>query len=141
MTPKLGQARPAGGTQEPGNPPPNPNPKGHPSNEHSKEFPWDAGPYMADLQRRIKHAWYPPHGQENRRVVVVFNVNKQGELSNLRLTNSSGNASADNAAMSAIENAAPFRPLPPDAPDDVDIQFTFDYNVFSGVGSGRFRSF
>jgi hypothetical protein len=40
-----------------------------------------------------------------------------------------------------VENAAPFRPLPAGAPEDVDIQFTFDYNVFGGGGRGVFRQF
>ncbi len=100
----------------------------------------DFGPYMADLQRRIKRAWFPPKGNESKRVVVVFKIHRGGELSNLRLDRSSGVAIADQAALKAVENAAPFRPLPQGAADDVDIQFTFDYNVFSG-GSGVFRRF
>ncbi len=92
----------------------------------------DFGPYMADLQRRIKRAWFPPRGQESRRVVVVFKVHSQGELSDLRIDKSGGTAIADQAALQAVQNAAPFRPLPPGAPSVVDIQFTFDYNVFSG---------
>ncbi len=101
----------------------------------------DFGPYMADLQRRIKRAWFPPKGNESKRVVVIFKVHRGGELSNLRLEKSSGLAIADNAALKAVENAAPFRPLPAGAGDDVDIQFTFDYNVFSGGGGGAFRRF
>ena len=100
----------------------------------------DFGPYMADLQRRIKRAWFPPKGNESKRVVVVFKIHKGGELSNLRLERGSGVAIADQAALKAVENAAPFRPLPAGASDDVDIQFTFDYNVFQG-GSGVFRRF
>jgi TonB family protein len=101
----------------------------------------DFGPYMADLQRRIKRAWFPPKGNESKRVVVIFKVHKGGELSNLRIGTSSGVAIADNAALKAVENAAPFRPLPAGASDDVDIQFTFDYNVFTGGGGGSFRRF
>ncbi|MBX9689807.1 MAG: TonB family protein [Candidatus Obscuribacterales bacterium] len=92
----------------------------------------DFGPYMADLQRRIKRAWFPPRGQESKRVVVIFKVHSQGELSDLRIDKSSGFAVADQAALQAVQNAAPFRPLPAGAPSVVDIQFTFDYNVFSG---------
>jgi TonB family protein len=101
----------------------------------------DFGPYMADLQRRIKRAWFPPKGNESKRVVVIFKVHRGGELSNLRLEHASGVAIADNAALKAVENAAPFRPLPAGASDDVDIQFTFDYNVFTGGGGGSFRRF
>jgi TonB family protein len=122
-----------------GNPDANSNPNGRPSVAAQKDV--DFGPYMADLQRRIKRAWFPPKGQESKRVVVVFKIHRGGELSHLRLDHSSGMAIADQAALKAVENAAPFRPLPDGAPDDVDIQFTFDYNVFGGGGRGTFRQF
>lgn len=128
-----------GGEGVKGNPDANNNPNGRPSLDAQKDV--DFGPYMADLQRRIKRAWFPPKGNESKRVVVQFKVHRGGELSNLRLDKSSGMAIADQAALKAVENAAPFRPLPPGAPDDVDIQFTFDYNVFGGGGHGTFRSF
>ncbi len=101
----------------------------------------DFGPYMADLQRRIKRAWFPPKGNESKRVKVVFKVHRDGQMTNLRMLNSSGLAIADQAALKAVENAAPFRQLPDGAPDDVDIEFTFDYNVFNGGGKGTFRQF
>jgi TonB family protein len=128
-----------GGDGVRGNPDANNNPGKAPA--VSAQADVDFGPYMNDLQRRIKRAWFPPKGQESRRVVVIFKVHRGGELSNLRLDHASGVASADQAALKAVENAAPFRPLPPGSADDVDIQFTFDYNVFSGGGSGLFRKF
>jgi TonB family protein len=96
---------------------------------------------MADLQRRIKRQWFPPKGNESKRVKVVFKVHRDGQMSNLRMLVSSGLTIADQAALKAVENAAPFRNLPDGAPDDVDIEFTFDYNVFNGGGHGTFRSF
>lgn len=101
----------------------------------------DFGPYMADLQRRIMRAWFPTKGEESKRVVVVFKIHRGGELSHLRLDRSSGTTIADQAGLKAIVNAAPFRPLPDGAPEDVDIQFTFDYNVFGGGQRGTFRQF
>lgn len=113
---------------------------GRPSLSAQKDV--DFGPYMADLQRRIKRAWFPPKGNESKRVVVVFKVHTNGTMSALRLVTSSGMAIADQAALKAVQNAAPFRPLPDGAPPDVDIQFTFDYNVFKGSGGGGvFRRF
>lgn len=97
--------------------------------------------YMAELQRRIKRAWFPPKIARSKRVQVIFKVHSNGEMSNLRLANSSGLTAADEAALKAIESAAPFHPLPAGAPADVDIEFTFDYNVFNGGGSGSFRGF
>lgn len=101
----------------------------------------DFGPYMAELQRRIKRVWFPPKIARSKRVQVIFKVHRNGEMTNLRLANSSGLTAADEAALKAIEAAAPFHPLPAGAPSDVDIEFTFDYNVFNGGGSGSFRGF
>lgn len=101
----------------------------------------DFGPYMAELQRRIKRAWFPPRDARSKRVKVIFKVHRNGEMTNLRLANSSGLTAADEAALKAIETAAPFHTLPTGAPADVDIEFTFDYNVFNGGGSGSFRAF
>lgn len=132
-------ARPSGGgggSGEAGNPDDGP---GRPSVAARKDV--DFGPYMADLQRRIKRAWFPPKGNESKRVKVIFKVHKDGQMSNLRLLVSSGLTIADQAALKAVENAAPFRELPAGAPDDVDIEFTFDYNVFNGGGRGVFRQF
>jgi Ca-activated chloride channel family protein len=100
----------------------------------------DFGPYMADLQRRVKRAWFPPQGNESKKVAVVFKVKRDGSISNLRLDRTSGLAAADQAALKAVENAAPFRPLPQGAPNDVDIQYTYDYNQFAGAGRGSFRA-
>ncbi|MBS1997042.1 MAG: TonB C-terminal domain-containing protein, partial [Cyanobacteria bacterium SZAS LIN-2] len=125
-----------GGSGDQGNPDDGP---GRPSVEARKDV--DFGPYMADLQRRIKRAWFPPKGNESKRVKVVFKVHKDGQMTNLRILISSGLQIADAAALKAVENAAPFRPLPDGAPNDVDIEFTFDYNVFNGGGKGVFRQF
>ncbi|CAN5365952.1 hypothetical protein BH11CYA1_BH11CYA1_19210 [soil metagenome] len=101
----------------------------------------DFSAYMAELQRRIKRAWFPPTDARSKRVKVIFKVHRNGEMSNLRLASSSGLTAADEAALKAIETAAPFHTLPEGAPADVDIEFTFDYNVFNGGGSGSYRAF
>jgi TonB family protein len=91
---------------------------------------------MADLQRRIKRAWFPPLGQESRPVTVLFKIHSQGELSDLRIENSSGVAIADQVALQAVTNAAPFRPLPEGSPNVVPVEFKFDYNTStSGKGA------
>lgn len=89
------------------------------------------GPYMDELQKRIKRCWFPPKDLANKRVMVIFKIHSDGSLSHLRIDKSSGSALADQAALKAVESAQPFRQLPKYAPSDVDIQFTFDYNVFS----------
>ena len=92
----------------------------------------DFVPYMRELQRRIKRNWHPPRRDESKRVQVLFKLNKKGDLLRLNISKSSGNIEADDAALEAIKMSAPFRPLPPEYQgSDIDIQFTFDYNVFN----------
>lgn len=92
----------------------------------------DFGPYMRELQRRIKLNWDPPKGNESKRVVLLFKIAKDGRLLSCRIHKSSGLPSADQAALKAVELTAPFRPLPADFKgQSIDIQFTFDYNVFN----------
>ena len=75
--------------------------------------------------------WDPPKGNESKRVVLLFSIARDGRLLNVKVHRSSGLAAADKAAIDAVKLTAPFRPLPPDfRGDNVDIQFTFDYNVF-----------
>lgn len=111
-----------------GNPGPG-NPNGAPGIDAIKEP--DFGPYMKELQRRIKMNWDPPKGNESKRVVLLFSIARDGRLLNVKIHRSSGLQSADNAAINAVKLTAPFRPLPPEyKQQSVDIQFTFDYNVF-----------
>ena len=97
----------------------------------------DFGPYMRDLQRRIKMNWDPPKGNESKRVVLLFKIAKDGRLLSCSVFKSSGLPNADKAALNAVQLTAPFRPLPADfRGQSIDIQFTFDYNVF-GASSYR----
>lgn len=116
-----------------GNPGPG-NPNGAPGIDAIREP--DFGPYMRELQRRIKMNWEPPKGNESKRVVLLFSISRDGRLLSMKLLKSSGVAIADKAAMSAVQLTAPFKPLPPEYKgNNVDIQFTFDYNVF---GASRY---
>lgn len=92
-------------------------------------------PYMRELQSRIKYNWDPPKGNESKRVVLLFRIAKNGQLLSNKVSKSSGLAAADRAALNAVEVTAPFRPLPAEFKGQyIDIQFTFDYNVFGATG-------
>jgi len=94
----------------------------------------DFGPYMRELQRKIKMNWEPPKGNESKRVVLLFKIAKDGRLLSCRVFKSSGLPNADKAAQNAVHLAAPFKPLPPEYKgSSIDIQFTFDYNVFGAT--------
>ncbi|MDR3612116.1 MAG: TonB family protein [Candidatus Obscuribacterales bacterium] len=87
------------------------------------------GPYMESIEKEIKTNWHPPKRNMTRRVTVTFNVDRQGHLSNLKVS-PSGDAELDQSARQAVEETAPFAHLPAASKDkNVEIQFTFDYNV------------
>lgn len=87
-------------------------------------------PYMKELQRKIKRFWSPPSQDKTKKVAVIFKIHKAGELSDLRIAESSGVDTADNAAIDAVTQASPFARLPYGSPNEVDVQFVFDYNVW-----------
>jgi TonB family protein len=120
-----------GGAGSGSNPGPG-NPNGKPGIDSIRQPNW--GPYMRDLEQRIKRNWFPPKGDSSKRVVITFTIAKDGRLLSKRITKSSGVPLADQAAMKAIESTAPFRPLPPEFKgSSVPIEFTFDYNVLNSV--------
>lgn len=128
---QLGRGTSAGGTGNVGNPGGG---GGAPGIDALREP--DFGPYMRELQRRIKLNWDPPKGNESKTVVLLFKIAKDGRLLTCRVSKSSGLPSADQAALKAVELTAPFRPLPADFKgQSIDIQFTFDYRVF---GASRY---
>jgi TonB family protein len=86
--------------------------------------------YMKGIQGIIKTAWFPPKGNETKRVTVRFDVLNTGTTRNAKVFGSSNIPAADDAALSAIKNVI-LPPLPPGSPDWVTIEFTFDYNVFA----------
>ncbi len=115
------------GTGNMGNPGPG-NPSSPPGIDAVKSPNW--GPYMRDLERRIKQNWNPPKGDASKRVVVMFKIGRDGRLLSINIKKSSGSVSNDDAAKAAIELTAPFKPLPPEFKgNSIDIEFTFDYNV------------
>lgn len=84
--------------------------------------------YMMRCNRRIKRAWFPP--RDGGAVTVRFQVNNDGVLQRLRAFPESNCKICDQAALKAVENAAPFGPLPPGC-SSIDVTYLFDYNVFS----------
>lgn len=95
------------------------------------------GPYLAELQRRIRRNWTPPEDRLSKTVVVVFSVGRDGRLLNLRVSRSSGDAVADQSARAAVERSAPFRPLPPEfRGNNISVEFTFDYKYLNSQMGG-----
>jgi TonB family protein len=97
----------------------------------------DYGSWLTAMQRKIKKSWFPPRGNESNKIVVGFKAHKDGTVTGIKMVTSSGVAIADQAAVEAIKQAQPLPPLPKGAPDMIQVNFKFDYDVFSGTGSFR----
>jgi len=98
----------------------------------------DFAAYMAKVQRKITKKWHPPLSDYSTKVVVNYIINKNGDLGNYYIAESSGNSRMDVSATKALEKAAPFPPLPAGFDEDsVDVKFTFDYNVYKNKSEKR----
>jgi len=104
----------------------------HPTNASTAAEPVEYnGPcnYLSYLRRKVLKAWLPPKTTQTLTTKVVFTVAKDGKVSNAHVLESSGNMIADGEALTAIERASPFLPLPERCPATVDFEFTFARRV------------
>jgi protein TonB len=74
-------------------------------------FAW----YLSAVQRKIIERW-ENKAQPGRQPIVVFEIARDGQVSNIAVKESSGNPYYDRAAMRAIAEAAPFPKLPDEWP-------------------------
>lgn len=111
------------------------------------------GPFMADLERRIRRNWQAPRMDRSVKIIVEFYVGRNGQLVSaggellspeddlmdaVKILKSSGNPESDRAAVEAVRLSAPFHAFPPQEKADLlPINFTFDYNVLNPGGSRR----
>lgn len=87
--------------------------------------------YMQDVERTLKANYNPPKDTRSRRVVVAFQINSDGTLGKqIRIKQGSGSPALDRSCIQTVRASGPFKPLPAGAPESVDIDFTFDYNVY-----------
>jgi len=95
----------------------------------------DFGPYLARVIFNVRRNWYSmipvsaKLGQKGR-VVIVFEILKDGSVPQLRLIAGSGADPLDRAAAGSIQASDPFPPLPPAfTGQHLVLQFTFLYNL------------
>jgi protein TonB len=89
--------------------------------------------YVEAVQRRISGNWLQstidPAIQFAPRVVVEFQIFRDGTARNIQVTHSSGNASVDRSALRAVQDSIPFPKLPGDyAGSYVAVEFWFEFH-------------
>lgn len=99
--------------------------------EYESDNPEMFSAYMREMQSRIKSNWQPSSQKVSRSVTLLYSINKDGSLRHYSIYRSSGSKDMDNAAVEALKKSFPFKPLPENFKGEyVDVQFTFDYNVW-----------
>ena len=95
-------------------------------------YPW----YVDAVRNRIRQSWdqntIEPAVRAAHRAhtVVTFRINADGSISNIRVSQSSGNSSMDYSAQRALQTIDAFRPLPNDYMGHyVDVTFDFDLSM------------
>lgn len=87
--------------------------------------------YFNALTRKIDENWAPPGAAfaEANEVLVVFTILKDGNVRDVEIAQSSGDAFYDQAALRALRRATPFPALPPGyAEDTMRIYLGFTLN-------------
>jgi len=87
----------------------------------------DWAPYMADVQRRVRSKWNPPHGMKTSQKEVSFKIARDGHIFDVKLDSQSGAEADDKSALAAVNAANPLPPLPDGAPESVKVIFTLEY--------------
>lgn len=86
--------------------------------------------YLNMLRREVDQQWLAKEPDATYRVMVAFSVSREGEVTALRILRSSGSSLRDQAALKAVQQAAPFAPLPARyRPSRVDVEFGFNNKV------------
>ena len=106
--------------------------QGQGGGDFGARYPW----YVDAVRNRIRQAWdqttIEPGVRAGHRAhtVVTFRINADGKVSNIRVSQSSGNSSMDYSSLRALQNIDSFRALPNDYIGSyVDVTFDFDLSL------------
>jgi len=107
--------------------------KGYQNNTQYPVGNW--GEYMQQVQNKIKLNWHPRHDQNQsfqKHAVMIFSLDRSGQLLSYKIINTSGDSSFDEQAINTIKRVSPFASFPASCNEDkVDIQFTFRQNNYT----------
>ena len=87
--------------------------------------------YVNIVNRKVAQNWYTqeadPRASEGKRVTIIFDINRDGIPSNIRIGTRSGSPSLDTSALRALQRVQDegFGPLPQG--DQITVEYSFDY--------------
>ncbi|MGF1591090.1 MAG: TonB family protein [Pleurocapsa sp.] len=89
------------------------------------------GPYFDEVKRRVKRNWNPSYRVEEYTTFLTFDIEKNGQITGLRVTQSSGSEKVDQESLAAVQNSAPFDPLPAEFPlEALEVKFSFNIYIY-----------
>ena len=97
--------------------------------DFGSRFPW----YVQAVQRRVSSNWLQSTIDSSvsvaPRVVATFDILRDGTITNVQITRSSGNYSVDSSAVRAIRDSSPVNALPSGySGSRVGVEFWFDFH-------------
>ncbi len=97
----------------------------------------DMGPYIKEMKRLIQSKWAAPKGMQEKHVVTVFTIRRNGTIEDPTIVESSGTESVDESALAALKAASPLPKLPAGSPQFIQIRYQFDWKVKQSTGSSN----
>ncbi len=98
-------------------------------------YAWDFAPYMLHMKRKVERNVFPPPafthmGLIDGETIVRFKVLPNGEMQDLKVLQYKGHKALMETSVHAIENSSPFKPLPPDFPENyLEVTASFTYYI------------
>jgi TonB family protein len=99
----------------------------------ASDFPFTY--YLRLIQSKIGERWTPPRAAAagGERVVVLFEIQRDGQIREPTVERTSGNALYDQSALRAVTEASPFPPLPPEfKASSLRVHFGFEFQPGQG---------
>ncbi|MGH7359613.1 MAG: TonB family protein, partial [Candidatus Rokuibacteriota bacterium] len=99
----------------------------------ASDFPFTY--YLRLIQSKIGERWAPPRAAAagGERVVVLFEIQRDGQVREPQVEKSSGNNLYDQSAVRAVMEASPFPPLPPEfKASSLRVHFGFEFQPGQG---------
>ncbi|AFZ33898.1 outer membrane transport energization protein TonB [Stanieria cyanosphaera PCC 7437] len=90
----------------------------------------DLAPYFDEIRRRVKRNWQPFSPGQQQYTVLNFAIQRNGQITGLKVVQTSGNEQVDQDALKAVQQSAPFDALPQSFKRDrLEIQFSFNIYI------------
>ena len=91
---------------------------------------YDFSDYMSAVRSKIQKNWSPPEVLEEGHAVVIFKIDKSGNVISSYIKESSGNRLYDESALNSIQKAAPYLNLPEESGrENITVLYSFDSSI------------